>query len=776
MLKKKNKFGYTTGIFYNILFLSFFLIINLYFAYSDNTFESSYSKFEYFEGGSLHLLTSDKIQEPTSVLIKPNWAESTEVLYVWSGIARTNAKGSTFGGAYILAAKPLDKIILLLWKLNERFFISANDTNFNFLAITELQGDWDKYSNIKANWVGKTAANDYLLLIDNNLVMCRYDNHTSIQASVIYSNVVNAAPMLDQSGKQTGFIYVLGKEGNGAVFFVDNDGYEHYGALIPVYDEIYIFPKNDEQATIVSSSKSSANSLITIIQRDRGIVYKEWIEAYSERLKLVSDENDLNLYYLKNVGNEYTLIKSKINIYSHHNIIAANTLQDQFIEPYGLWIIDDVIYCLFRNGLATFDKDGKQLSSDFIPFGEMFIDIPELTVFDNYLVLSSKTASLVLEREDHPFWLVNRFFMKESGKVILPAALIVALIVLFQFYRSQKHTLKAILNLSSVGIVYILDKQGRLTGINSSGRKLLGLSNVMSVKKVFQYYCVKDSLKPLRDLIDKSLNSMDEIKQKINLTVDGEPKEYYCTTIPYFSAFGKYKGMIFTGVDITEELERKRLSNWAQLAHDMQTNLTTIKLNAEQLDVESSSENLDRRKKIIHQVGLLIHRIRDIVTVGRSDSIDRQIYDAFDICHQAIQEFDETLYPNVTFSVETEHFNVSIDKPKMLRAFRNAIENGIRSMSGKEGNIKVTSYRDSRNAYFSIKDTGVGMDEKTRKKVLTPYFTTSKKQGGHGIGTMIMQHVLELHGGTLKINSEKGKGTELIFSIPNSAINKPIKN
>jgi signal transduction histidine kinase len=68
--------------------------------------------------------------------------------------------------------------------------------------------------------------------------------------------------------------------------------------------------------------------------------------------------------------------------------------------------------------------------------------------------------------------------------------------------------------------------------------------------------------------------------------------------------------------------------------------------------------------------------------------------------------------------------------------------------------------------YFSVKDTGAGMDDKTKAKMLTPYFTTSKKHGGAGIGTMIMQHVAELHGGRMIVNSEPGKGTEIVFVIP----------
>ena len=58
------------------------------------------------------------------------------------------------------------------------------------------------------------------------------------------------------------------------------------------------------------------------------------------------------------------------------------------------------------------------------------------------------------------------------------------------------------------------------------------------------------------------------------------------------------------------------------------------------------------------------------------------------------------------------------------------------------------------------------MDKNIKQKMLNPYFTTGENTGGSGIGTMIMQYVTEIHNGDLRIESEKGKGTEIIFNIP----------
>ena len=324
------------------------------------------------------------------------------------------------------------------------------------------------------------------------------------------------------------------------------------------------------------------------------------------------------------------------------------------------------------------------------------------------------------------------------------------------------------------GVIYHLDKAGRLLRANKNGNELLGITDSVPKKKSYTYYCVNPNLDQFREYVDRALNSKNSVSQNIIINNGIDSKEWVFNAVPIRNLAGRYIGLIITGIDISEELEKKRLSNWASLAHDMQTNLSTIRLNAEQLQISTDSDNYLRKTKIIHQVNVLIQRVRDIVTVGRANNLDKQFYDSSDICKDVISEFDSAMFPNVVFQIETASIKVLCDKPKIVRALRNAIENGIRSLKGNSGTIRISNSSDYKNVYFKIKDSGIGMDEKTKAKMLKPYFTTGANEGGFGIGTMIMQHVAELHGGEIIINSEANKGTEIIFSIPNysSTLNK----
>jgi len=210
------------------------------------------------------------------------------------------------------------------------------------------------------------------------------------------------------------------------------------------------------------------------------------------------------------------------------------------------------------------------------------------------------------------------------------------------------------------------------------------------------------------------------------------------------------------------------LNNWSQLAHDMQTNLSTIRLNTEIINTETAVD-LDRKNKILHQVNILVQKIRDIVTVGRDDKLELSFVNSVIFCQDVCAEFDSNIFSTIQFQHIVKDFNFICDKSKLSRALRNAIENAIKYMKERGGTITITANKDIHNIIISVKDTGKGMDEKTKEKIFTPYFSTARKEGGYGIGSIIMQRAVELHGGKIIVESEKGVGTEIFFFLPDIA-------
>jgi len=65
---------------------------------------------------------------------------------------------------------------------------------------------------------------------------------------------------------------------------------------------------------------------------------------------------------------------------------------------------------------------------------------------------------------------------------------------------------------------------------------------------------------------------------------------------------------------------------------------------------------------------------------------------------------------------------------------------------------------------LTVTDTGVGMDEDTRSRVLELFFTT--KRHGNGLGLSTVHQIVEQHGGTVTLQSAPGRGTRVIIRLP----------
>jgi signal transduction histidine kinase len=99
----------------------------------------------------------------------------------------------------------------------------------------------------------------------------------------------------------------------------------------------------------------------------------------------------------------------------------------------------------------------------------------------------------------------------------------------------------------------------------------------------------------------------------------------------------------------------------------------------------------------------------------------------------------------------------------MRQAFINLIRNAIQAMPNG-GLITVEVKCARRQVMVSVTDSGCGIPEEKMEKIFDPYFTT--KDGGAGLGLMIVQRIVGEHGGDLLVASNPGKGTTMTMRLP----------
>jgi signal transduction histidine kinase len=421
---------------------------------------------------------------------------------------------------------------------------------------------------------------------------------------------------------------------------------------------------------------------------------------------------------------------------------------------------------LFENGFCLINLNALSIESA-ARIGQMHNftkDDPTFVEFDKEKLILSQKGYVLLDMVEDPFWWLRRFTYS-SGKYILAILGILIIGIFYRHYSRQKRFMEAGLELSGMGLILYLDNEGRLSKVNSTAKSVLQLSPDVPLHRPIRYYVNKPQLSELLHFLQDGFQSRKPMQSRITIPDGDSDREYIWSITPLFGFAGSFAGCIFSGIDITAELEKKRLTNWAQLAHDMQTNLSIILLNAQQLQI-MDEKNVQRQNKILGQINLLMQRVRDIVTVGRDEEIQLSLNDALVLCRNVIQEFDDQLFPNAHLSFTGKQVMFLCDPIKLTRGLRNAVENGIRALQKHEGTVELQCTFDDNYVYFRIKDSGVGMDEFTRDNMMKPYFTTKRSHGGYGIGTMVMQKVAELHNGRIDIVSEPGKGTIITFIIP----------
>ncbi len=432
-------------------------------------------------------------------------------------------------------------------------------------------------------------------------------------------------------------------------------------------------------------------------------------------------------------------------------------------SPRMLRAFGDSIIAIFSGGIAVVRSTGEILARNTISSA-----VPEHAVLqgsDRNLLITSPSFSMTLQRLDQPLWFVSRSW-DALLRTVIPALFVISLGALFFVYRRQRRFLEAIIDTPGAGIVVFIDVNGRLARVNDRAASLLRITTDVPMGRMFESYMSQPGLEQLRQFIDKVRHSRESHTDRITTSRGDESKEYMVSSTPILGTLGTSRGMLFSGIDITETLEQRRLVNWAQLAHDMQTNLSTIRLNAEQFRGADGSGDDERRRRILFQVGVLIDRVRDLLGVARSDVFQRTTVHSAELCTEVRHEFDPAMFPHVTFSMKLRGTLMQADRMKLSRAVRNAVENAIKALRSQPGTVEIATWFDRSNVFISVSDTGVGMDPETMANMMKPYFSTSNDGSGHGIGTMIMHHVTKLHGGTIRVTSEPGRGTQVVFRIP----------
>jgi len=228
---------------------------------------------------------------------------------------------------------------------------------------------------------------------------------------------------------------------------------------------------------------------------------------------------------------------------------------------------------------------------------------------------------------------------------------------------------------------------------------------------------------------------------------------------------------------IESELEvSRRMSAIGRLtsgvAHEVKNPINAIVVHLELLKnkLDGASPSATRHLDVIEsEIKRLDRVVQTLVDFARPVELQLREQDLQGIVSDVLALSSEELSTRgvkVHVRFPSEPVGVNVDADLIKQAALNVIENGAQAMP-EGGRLDVILECVGNFAVLRILDEGVGIPEEIREKIFDLYFTT--KAGGSGIGLAMTYRILQLHHGSVEVQSRENRGSEFRFRIPLSS-------
>ncbi len=376
-----------------------------------------------------------------------------------------------------------------------------------------------------------------------------------------------------------------------------------------------------------------------------------------------------------------------------------------------------------------------------------------------------------LKREDEFGLLVNSFNrmveeLRESKKSLEEA-----------YLESERRRvcLENVLEGINSGVISF-DRQGRIITINSAALRILKLEERDVIHNTYEALLRNVQSEELKEFIKGiKIDEVGLIQREFNVRIADAPVILRVFITQLKDKNNQSLGLLVVFDDITELLKAKEALLWQevtrQMAHEIKNPLTPIKLSTERLlrkwrkqDGDFGDALVSAAETIIREVEGLQRLVNDFSRFGRIPEIKKEPTDIREIVNEVVSLYSHLKRP-ISVEMDDTLPLVDLDREQFKRAIINLIDNAIAATKG-EGDISIRIQMGESPGVLIVEvaDTGIGIDEKTKKKLFVPYFSTKKE--GSGLGLAIVHRIVTGHGGTITVMDNKPKGTRFIINIP----------
>lgn len=215
----------------------------------------------------------------------------------------------------------------------------------------------------------------------------------------------------------------------------------------------------------------------------------------------------------------------------------------------------------------------------------------------------------------------------------------------------------------------------------------------------------------------------------------------------------------------------------ANVSHELKTPLHAISGYAELLENGMVKEEDIKpfAGKIRNESSRMTKLVEDIIELTKLDNggaeMEWEDCNLLRIAENAVDSLDAAASAlNITVSVDGTDAPIKGIPQALYSIVYNLCDNAIK-YNHAGGSVSVDVRPQKNDTVLTVKDTGVGIPEECQDRIFERFYRVDRSHstevGGTGLGLSIVKHAVMIHGGRIKINSEIGKGTEFVVTIPN---------
>lgn len=328
----------------------------------------------------------------------------------------------------------------------------------------------------------------------------------------------------------------------------------------------------------------------------------------------------------------------------------------------------------------------------------------------------------------------------------------------------------------------ILNHTGGVSFANRRVEHLLGVSHDDVIESDISDWCDDAEL---LDLINgySGQSSASYLSETVRIDVASDKaRKLDVKAYPLFSPTEStgIHGSLIIFRDVTKDAARQRQQGEfiSHVAHELKTPLNTLAMYSELLvgeDGDDSQVRIESANIIRDEVERLAGLIDNLLSITRIESGDI----AMDRKRLRLREFLEDAFEIVARSEKADQLTFELDLPAELSsiladkdllriAVNNLLTNAVKySQAG--ATVSMVCEEAEQTVKISVKDTGIGIGADEIEQIFDRFYRSAneevRKRSGHGLGLSLARDIIQLHHGTLKVNSTPGEGSEFVIEI-----------